>query len=78
MGCDQRRAMFNDARWQFQSTHPHGVRLHIQQKAEYHDTKVYKMRNASKIILLKEIKTKEKSKRLIFKGCETSIVLAIL
>ena len=43
----------------FQSTHPHGVRLHIQQKAEYHIAKVYNLRRKTKRIILKEIKAKK-------------------
>ena len=31
----------------FQSTHPRGVRLHIQQKGEYHNAKVDKLRDKS-------------------------------
>lgn len=43
----------------FQSTHPHGVRPHIQQKAEYHIAKVYNLRRKTKRIILKEIKAKK-------------------
>lgn len=44
---------------EFQSTHPHGVRPRIQQKAEYHIAKVYNLRRKTKIIILKEIKAKK-------------------
>ena len=60
MGCDYQAVIKELKRngW-FQSTHPHGVRPHIQQKAEYHIAKVYNLRRKTKRIILKEIKAKK-------------------
>ena len=59
MGCDAENVSDDGYDQMFQSTHPHGVRRRIQQKAEYHATKVYNLRERTKRIILKEIKAKK-------------------
>ena len=59
MGCDAETTESKTRSAKFQSTHPYGVRLHIQQKAEYHIAKVYNLRRKTKRIILKEIKAKK-------------------
>ena len=52
-GCDKTCPEIKDLLSEFQSTHPRGVRLRIQQKAEYHDAKVIFLRETTKLKILK-------------------------